>query len=305
MVLGSPALEAIALMHETRCVTNESIVAWWTLARRHFPTMNLDPEKHEVDLVRAAALWMRLTEQGRAPEFPFAYRSALRLPSLGQQPTARPDSGFGLGLLLTFLALGALAVHRYAAVGLGVVAAVTFVLGYRRSGGAKNPGFLAEDGYLFRTEGRRVFEWHRSRSVAIVPAATHEESMPDFGCYLATLSSDGSVLHYLYGIPLTHLSKTDTEFWTSDVIAAADGTSFEATVDFSDVVLKSLAAHAPEPAASSIRAALNARTAGQTVDMANLRVDLVASLGQLHRSDGRAWRPLVVRKATLVTGGAA
>ncbi len=153
------ALSMIDKMHETRTVTNESIIAWYYFYEGKLPKMN--PERSEVDLVRTVALWMKLTDMGGVPEFPYDYRSAVVMPSVDpvREPKPRVAASVAIlgllgGLILLFLD------WRLGIIGIGVCLLI-LVVGYRRAGGPTNPDLMTEGTSLYEREGRRVFQWHQ------------------------------------------------------------------------------------------------------------------------------------------------
>ena len=75
-----PRLLAIQRMHQSKSVRRESLIGWYRWYshfahnRRVFPV--LDPERSAADLLEVASLWMRLTDRGGEPGFPFKYQPA-------------------------------------------------------------------------------------------------------------------------------------------------------------------------------------------------------------------------------------
>lgn len=146
-------------MHAAQAVSRESIIAWYTFYGDKLPTMN--PERSEVNLIRTVALWMRLTDQGGAPGFPWDYRSTLSLPEVlrAQTNPGKPSPMLPLGVLLLLGGVVAFFVSNDWALPLllGGVAALYF--GYKQQGGATNAGLMVPGSTLYEQEGRRVVEW--------------------------------------------------------------------------------------------------------------------------------------------------
>ena len=146
-------------MHETQLVARESIIAWYTLYRHKLPSMS--PERSELDLIRTVALWMRLTDRGGVPEFPYEYRSTLSFPEVisAQTNPRRPNPSLPIGGLLLLGGLIAFFVHGDWALLLLAAGAVVLYLGYKSEGGASNPYLMIPGSTLYTQEGKRVLEW--------------------------------------------------------------------------------------------------------------------------------------------------
>lgn len=74
------AIRNLQMMHESQTVTRDGIIAWYYFYSDKLPPMR--PERSDLDLIRTIALWMRLTDQGASPGFPYDYAPDLRLGSV-------------------------------------------------------------------------------------------------------------------------------------------------------------------------------------------------------------------------------
>lgn len=151
------ALQEIQRMHETQTVRRESIIAWYSFYAKKLPTMQ--PQRSDVDLIRTIALWMKLTDSGGSPGFPYEYKSALAFPSINASAPTAPSPAW----LLSAVAVVAGIVTTYLNWKIGVALIVSgFLINYvafRLNGGATNPDLMKEGSSLYEREGRRVLEW--------------------------------------------------------------------------------------------------------------------------------------------------
>ena len=285
-------------MHERRVVDNAAIAAWYHLYGRKFAGVRLDPERSQVDLVRAASLWMRASRAGGAPAFPEEYSSALHLPQLGQMSPQSPSAYFGIGAVLFVAGVIALFVDARIGSVLLVSAAGSFVVGYLHAGGRHNAALMAADTDLFRTEGRPVLEWHRTQSTSEQgTTAPRRGPRPDFGLLLEREGLVGQQVHILYDVPLTDLMRTDTGVWTLLANIVIDDGEYAASFDFPPAVIRDLVGRAPVPPGAPLRECLKEAAPGTTIELSTpLYLTLSVHLGPPQRSPGEQWRPLLVER---------
>jgi hypothetical protein len=155
------ALAEIQKMHETKEVTRNSIIGWYSFYSHKLPKMK--PERSDVDLVRTIALWMELTEKGGKPPFPYDYKSKINLESIDMNSPVKGSKLFPIGIL-TFLIGTILLFFNWRLGGIIILIgpAILFI-GYKLQGGATNPDILKENSLLFRKEGQHVFNWMEGR----------------------------------------------------------------------------------------------------------------------------------------------
>ena len=168
------AASQLQRMHTTRTVSREAIIAWYTFYRDELPSMY--PARSEVDLIRTAALWMRLTDRGGLPGFPWDYHSAFSFQKVlnAQANPSKPNPAAPLGASLVLGGLGAFFVSRVWAVSLLIAGASVLYFGYKGQGGATNPGLMVPGSPLYEQEGRRVVEWAQSHRLAGVDPTNGE-----------------------------------------------------------------------------------------------------------------------------------
>lgn len=162
------ALTTIQRMHETRTVTNDAIIAWYYFYNHKLPRMH--PERSDIDLIRTIALWMKLTDRGGAPGFPFQYRSALSFPSIDPTRPAKPRIAWLIGNGISLIGVILLLFNWKIALVIIIGGQGINYLGYRVAGGSSNPDLMTEGNTLYENEGKRVIEWaSKQKSIPMVP----------------------------------------------------------------------------------------------------------------------------------------
>ncbi|MCJ7587415.1 MAG: hypothetical protein MUQ00_05905, partial [Candidatus Aminicenantes bacterium] len=156
------ALELIQHMHETGTVSNDTIISWYRFYAHKLPKMH--PERSDVDLIRTVALWMRLTDRGGSPGYPYQYKSALNFRSIRPTMPADPDRSWLIGVLVSVVGLIVLFLNWKVGLALALGGQVIHYIGYRLAGGPTNPNLMKEGTTLYEREGRRVIEWATRQS---------------------------------------------------------------------------------------------------------------------------------------------
>lgn len=155
------ALAEIQKMHETKKVTKESIIGWYSFYSHKLPKMK--PERSDVDLIRTIALWMDLTDKGGRPPFPYDYKSKLNLESIDISSPAKSSKFFPLGILAFLIGIIVLFFNWRLGIIIILLGPAILFFGYKLEGGATNPNILKENSLLFRKEASRVLEWSESQ----------------------------------------------------------------------------------------------------------------------------------------------
>ena len=153
----STALEHIQLMRETKTVSREAVVAWYSFYAHKLPDRH--PERSEVDLVRTIALWMELTDRGGSPGFPYDYRTDMQFPDIERAEDSPPSKIWPIGVLLYVAAAICLFLNWKISVYLLLVGLLIQYAGYRRQGGSSNPVLMTPDSSEYESVGQRVLEW--------------------------------------------------------------------------------------------------------------------------------------------------
>jgi hypothetical protein len=168
------ALKELERMHATETVRRESIIAWYRFYSRKLPIMH--PERSEVDLIRTVALWMKLTDQGGSPGFPYDYKSELNFAPIDplEALDAKPNWLFWLGVLS--MGGGLVGVFFKWTVGLTfLIAGVgTWIVAYKLQGGATNRDLI-----LYDREARRALDWASKGGLALRGVAPSEPGRVD------------------------------------------------------------------------------------------------------------------------------
>ena len=151
------ALAEIQKMHETKEVTRKSIIGWYSFYSHKLPKMK--PERFDVDLIRAIALWMDLTDKGGRPPFPYDYKSKINLESIDMNSPAKKSKLFPVGILTFLIGIILLFFNWRLGIIIMLIGPAILFIGYKLQGGATNPDILKENSLLFRKEGERVFNW--------------------------------------------------------------------------------------------------------------------------------------------------
>lgn len=156
------AFKEIQKMHIDGIIRRESIIAWYIFYSHKLPRMQ--PERSVVDLIQTAALWMRLTDEGGQPGFPFQYKSNLRLPDPTQiNPKGSPL--WLLGTIFLLLSLPLILLNWKVAVIIALIGIVFHFIGYYVAGGSKNIDLLSRDTIIYRNVAKRVIDWSNQMSI--------------------------------------------------------------------------------------------------------------------------------------------
>ncbi len=143
------ALQAIQRMHETRTVTKESVIGWYSFYSDKLPRMR--PEQSDSALVRTVSLWMTLTDRGGSPEFPFDYRADIELSTVPGNDDSKPDPLWLISLLLIGGGLIALFFVWKIGLGMAMFGILVNLLLYKRRGGADNPDLMVPGSRLYES----------------------------------------------------------------------------------------------------------------------------------------------------------
>jgi hypothetical protein len=135
-------LATLQRMHETRTISNSEIIAWYHFYAHKLPKMY--PERSDVDLIRTVALWMKLTDSGGDPGFPFHYRSELTYPSIDPFRSSKPRIWFLFGNGISLLGVILLFLNWKIALVLIIGGQAIDYVAYRAAGGPTNPDLMTE-----------------------------------------------------------------------------------------------------------------------------------------------------------------
>ena len=151
------ALSYIQKMHETKCVTRESVIAWYHFYSHSLPKMF--PERSDIDLIRTISLWMELTDKGGNPKFPFDYRSQLNFAAIDLATPAKLSKMFPVQMILLLTGIIVVFFNWIIGTALILLGPLLVYFEYKLEGGATNPDLIKENSSLYRYEARRVLEW--------------------------------------------------------------------------------------------------------------------------------------------------
>lgn len=159
------AAQEIRRMHETETVHRESIVAWYHFYADKLPKMH--PGRSDVDLIRTAALWMKLSDRGGNPGFPYDYRSKLDFPSVRPAEPLKPSIAWLFGVIAVLAGLVALFFNWKLGLTLILAGPVIQFVAYKLAGGPTNPNLMKEGATLYEKEGKRILDWSSRQSDAL------------------------------------------------------------------------------------------------------------------------------------------
>jgi len=147
------ALREIQKMHKTKTVFRESIIGWYYFYSEKLPKMH--PERSLADLIRTIDLWMRLTDRGGQPGFPYEYKCGIDLSGVKLDNPDKLNVVFPFYFILMIICLISVFVNFKLGLSLISLSILVSYIDYRVKGGYKNLN-------LYEKELSRVYEWVKS-----------------------------------------------------------------------------------------------------------------------------------------------
>lgn len=156
------ALDEIQKMNASETVTRDSIIGWYNFYKRKLRAMS--PERSMFDTLYTIGVWMKLTDKGNSPGFPYSFKTDIDLSQIDQEQPKMKKLGGLLNLLSPFITIAGIVIS-FINILPGIIISVfglsLVFVGYHLSGGRRNIDLYYKD----TDPVRRAFLWVQKQHI--------------------------------------------------------------------------------------------------------------------------------------------